>query len=68
MALLEPLDQLQSLELAGDFTSRLALQEELKTMPFGAIWDHYCLKSNVPVGRAWLDAVKQYEAEVLSKR
>ena len=68
MALLEPVDQLKSLELAGDFTSRLALQEELKTMPFGAVWDHYCLKSNVPVGRAWLDAVKQYEAEVLSKR
>jgi L-rhamnose isomerase len=68
MALLEPIDQLQSLELAGDLTSRLALQEELKTMPFGAVWDYYCLRSNVPVGGAWLDAIKQYEAEVLSKR
>jgi L-rhamnose isomerase len=68
MALLEPVDTLRSLEAAGDFTSRLALQEELKTMPFGAVWDYYCHQSNVPVGGAWLDAVKQYEAEVLSKR
>jgi L-rhamnose isomerase len=68
LALLEPIDQLRSLELEGDFTARLALQEELKTMPFGAVWDHYCLQSEVPVGGAWLEAIKQYEAEVLSKR
>ena len=41
--------------------SRLALLEELKTLPLGAVWDYYCLKQGVPVGMAWLDGVKQYE-------
>jgi L-rhamnose isomerase len=67
-ALLEPTDQLRELEAAGDFTSRLALLEEQKTLPFGAVWDYYCLRSEVPVGAEWLAAVKQYEAQVLSKR
>jgi L-rhamnose isomerase len=48
LALLEPTATLQKYELEGDFTSRLALLEELKTLPFGAVWDYYCLKHNVP--------------------
>ena len=68
MALLLPDGKLRDLELAGDFTSRLALQEELKTMPAGAVWDYYCLNKGVPVGPAWLARVKQYEADVLVKR
>ncbi len=68
MALLEPDRHMCELELAGDFTSRLAMQEELKTMPAGAVWDYYCLKQNAPVGPAWLARVKQYESDVLSKR
>jgi L-rhamnose isomerase len=68
MALLEPIDTLRCLEADGDFTSRLALLEELKTLPFGAVWDTYCLQSSVPVGEAWLAEVKRYEKEVLSKR
>ena len=59
---------LQKVEAEGDFTSRLALQEEVKTMPAGAVWDYYCLKSGVPVARKWLDEVKKFEQEVLSKR
>ena len=55
-------------ELAGDFTTRLALQEEAKTLPFGAVWDYYCESQSVPVGEAWLAEVKRYETEVLSKR
>lgn len=55
-------------ELAGDFTTRLALQEEAKTLPFGAVWDYYCESQGVPVGEAWLAEVKRYETEVLSKR
>jgi L-rhamnose isomerase len=43
VALLEPIDQLRELEVAGDYTSRLALLEELKSLPFGAVWDCYCL-------------------------
>ena len=67
-ALLEPLDQLRELEKAKDFTSRLALLEEQKTRPLGAVWDHYCERSETPVGPAWVAAVKQYESQVLSKR
>ncbi|MGC9329021.1 MAG: L-rhamnose isomerase, partial [Candidatus Hinthialibacter sp.] len=67
-ALLEPIDALRRFENDGDFTSRLAMLEELKTMPFGAVWDYYCLKSDVPVGRAWIEEVKNYEKDVLSTR
>ncbi len=68
MALLEPIETLRQLEAEGDFTARLAMLEELKTLPFGAVWDYYCLRSGVPVGEAWLAEVKRYEREVLSKR
>ncbi|MBN1863915.1 MAG: L-rhamnose isomerase [Victivallales bacterium] len=67
-ALLEPTARLRKDELEGDYTSRLAMLEELKTMPFGAVWDYYCLTSSVPVGHEWLAEVKRYEKEVLSKR
>jgi len=68
MALLEPSDELKRAELEADFTTRLALMEEQKTMPFGAVWDHYCQTSNVPVGRDWLTKIRQYESTVLSTR
>jgi L-rhamnose isomerase len=68
IALLEPSQKLREIEAAGDYTSRLALSEELKTLPFGAVWDYYCLQQGVPVGPAWLDEVKSYERDVLSKR
>jgi L-rhamnose isomerase len=68
MAMLEPIDQLRAFEASGDFTARLALLEELKGMPFGAVWDYYCLKNNVPVGFSFLDEVRDYEKVELSKR
>lgn len=68
LALLEPSDRLRQLELSGDYTARLALQEHIKTLPFGAVWDYYCLRSGVPVGYAWMDEVRDYEKNVLSKR
>jgi L-rhamnose isomerase len=68
LAMLEPTSHLQQLERDGDFTSRLALIEELKTMPYGAVWDQYCVQSEVPVGAEWLSKVQQYESDVLSKR
>jgi L-rhamnose isomerase len=46
----------------------LALLEEIKTLPLGAVWDQYCAVVGVPVGLAWLDGVRKYEADVLSKR
>ncbi|MDR1477728.1 MAG: L-rhamnose isomerase [Planctomycetaceae bacterium] len=67
-ALLEPIDVLRDWELSGDYTRRLAMLEELKSLPFGAIWDFYCEKNNVPVGAAWIEEVKKYEKKVLSER
>ena len=67
-ALLEPIETLRRCEAEGDYTSRLALLEETKTLPFGAVWDHYCERSSAPAGPAWLPEVKQYEKDVLSAR
>ena len=67
IALLET-PAINAAEAAGDFTSRLALQEEAKTLPIGAVWDFYCESKGVPVGEAWLSEMKQYEKDVLSKR
>jgi L-rhamnose isomerase len=55
-------------EEKGDYTLRLALQEERKTLPFGAVWDYYCMSRNIPVGTGWISEMKRYEADVLSKR
>jgi L-rhamnose isomerase len=67
-ALLEPRDRLQQAEAAWDFTGRLALLEEIKTLPLGAVWDHYCLTQTVPVGMGWMEKVKDYENKVLRSR
>ena len=68
LALLEPAAKLRELENAGDFTGRLALFEELKSLPFAAVWDEHCRRQNVPVGAAWLDEVRRHEREVLALR
>jgi L-rhamnose isomerase len=68
IALLEPTAKLRAAEAEGDYTTRLALQEEIKTLPAGAVWDFYCESSGVPVGETWLAEVKGYEKSVLSKR
>jgi len=67
-AMLEPHARYKKLEREGDYTARLALMEEAKTLPFGAVWDYYCLKQNAPVGTAWLEEIKRYEKNVLSHR
>ena len=68
IALIEPTEKLCQYERENDFTSRLALMEEIKTLPFAAVWDYYCLKQDVPIGMAWLEEVKKYEKDVQSKR
>jgi L-rhamnose isomerase len=68
IALLELRDTLRELEATGDYTGRLAMLEELKTLPHGAVWDYYCLRQDVPVGAAWLDEVRVYERKVQSRR
>lgn len=68
LALLEPTGVLREMEAAGDLTSRLGMLEELKAMPFNAVWDEYCRRAEVPIGGAWLEEVRCYERKVLSHR
>ncbi len=68
LALLEPRNALRQFEQEGDFTSRLALLEEMKSLPHGAIWEEFCLRQEVPGSLTWLDEVKRYERSILSQR
>jgi L-rhamnose isomerase len=67
-ALLEPFQQLCELEMSGDFSTRLAMLEELKALPVGPVWDYFCLTQGAPVGVAYIDSIKQYEKDVLALR
>jgi len=67
-ALLQPWEILKEYEISGKFFQRLALLEELKTLPFGAVWDYYCYKHNVPIGKDWIKSVEEYERETLMNR
>ncbi|WP_176012638.1 L-rhamnose isomerase [Victivallis sp. Marseille-Q1083] len=67
-ALLEPGATLRRMELEGDLAGRLAMMEELKGLPFGAVWDYYCAQHDVPVGFAFMKEVREYEKNVLAKR
>lgn len=67
-AFLEPIDQLRALETAGDYTARLALLEELKALPSGAVWDYHCLRQGVPVGFEFMRQVREYEKRELARR
>ena len=68
MAKLEPKNLLKDMENSGDYTSRLAFSEELKSYPYNAVWDYYCLVSDVPVRECWIKEIKKYEADVLAAR
>jgi len=68
IALLEPRQKLKEFEEAGNNFARLALLEELKTMPFGAVWDYFCLKMDVLYGESWIDEINRYDADVTKKR
>ncbi len=67
-ALLEPTKALKQAENSGNLTKRLTMMEDIKSLPFGAVWNYFCIKHNVPADGAWLAEVEQYEKEVLSKR
>ena len=67
-ALLIPHEMLAEYQNKADFTKMLAVSEELKTLPFGEVWNEYCARCGAPVGMDWLAEVDKYEAEVLSKR
>ena len=68
MPVLSPIQLLREAEMSGDYTRRLALLEECKMLPLGAVWGHYCLTQDVPGGVDWLADVRGYEREVLAKR
>ena len=67
-ALLQPSKKLRDMQENGDFTSVLALSEELKGYPFADVWDEFCARCGVPQREAWLEDVRRYEKDVLSKR
>lgn len=67
-ALLEPIDTLRRYEANERGFERLALLEEAKSLPWGAVWDMFCMKNNVPVGEEFIPAILEYEKDVLSKR
>lgn len=67
-AMLEPTDYLKKVELEMDFTTRLAMVEELKDYPFADVWNYYCELKGVPVGLNWLNEIQDYEKNVLSLR
>lgn len=67
-ALLEPTAELRKLEAAGDYTARLALLEEQKSLPWQAVWEMYCQRHDTPAGSEWLENVRTYEKEILSRR
>ncbi len=67
-AMLTPNEYMKQLQEEGNFTERLALMEEFKTYPFGAVWDYYCEQMGVPVKETWMEEIKEYEETVLSNR
>lgn len=67
-ALLMPHDHLKKLQLEGKFTELFMLQEEIKTLPFGAVWEEYCRTQCVPENEGWFAAVQEYENTVLKER
>ena len=68
-ALLQPADRLKQLQDAGDFTGRMVLMEQLKTMPFGYVWEEYCRRCGVPAeDETWFEAISQYEEAILPER
>ena len=68
LALLEPIALLRQYEDEGKYFQRLALQEEAKSLPWGAVWDMYCLQSGVPVGESYIAEIEKYESDVTSRR
>jgi len=67
-ALLEPTERLRQAETAGDYTARLALLEEQKSLPWQSVWEAWCLRHDVPADASWLSSVRDYEKQILSQR
>jgi len=68
LALLEPRKALREAELADDYTTRLALLEQAKAMPWSSVWEEFCARNEVPGEMDLLSTVRAYESSVLSSR
>jgi len=68
LALLDPVEKMRECENIGRNFELLTLMEEAKSKPFGAVWDYYCLKKNVPVAETVIAEIQNYESDVLNKR
>lgn len=68
LAILDPVQKMREYENSGMNFERLALMEEAKAKPFGAVWDYYCMTKDVPVGEAFISEIQRYEKKVLSAR
>ena len=64
----EIIEAIRQAEREGNYSKRLVMLEESKTLPFNAVWDYVCEKEGLPVGMAWFQEVEQYEKDVQSKR
>lgn len=67
-AMLEPIEDLKTIELDLDYTKRMALTEELKDFPYADVWNYFCEQNNAPVGMDWYEEVMNYERDILSAR
>ena len=67
-ALLQPNEELKTLQDSGNFSKLMAMQEELKTLPFGEVWNEYCRRCNKPIDGAWYPEIERYEKTVLVRR
>ena len=68
LGLLRPLEKLRDAENAGDYTARLMIMEDARSLPWGAVWEEYCNRNETPADGKWLSAARDYEGQVLTKR
>ena len=67
-ALLQPHEEMKALQDRGEFSRLMVLQEEMKTLPFGEVWDEYCRRCGRPADGEWFPQVEEYEKKVLVNR
>ena len=67
-ALLQPNEELKTLQDSGNFSKLMAMQEELKTLPFGEVWNEYCKRCDRPVDGAWYPEIEAYEKKIMEAR
>jgi L-rhamnose isomerase len=67
-ALLQPFNKLKEAEMSGDYTKRLFITDEMKNLPYNAVWEYLLLTKDIPAGEEAIGKIKEYEKDVLSKR